>query len=980
MSLFDSAIKRTIRHKLFSTYYANQTDVVLAADAVRVDCGDYNTLVIEAIPAIGDASTLSINLHSDNQYFSSEDVLKVKGSVKTIISPQNISLINTGDFNTSNLSEVLYVDIAGVNKFSIAKGGTGTIIVKYKLLQTSKARTMIDRYNNTSSIKSSVDTMNTEVKSTINTSVGTMNTDLKAKFDTLTAKFPDEATGVFFNAQNPAVTDVTDVGNLRVNCEKFNTLLIQCLSSNASAVLKFVGYTDNSSTFYWTGQKVMNITNHGASLIETNTFTVETVTSRVFLIDVSDYKEFSFVKTESDSTITMRYRLDVSDRASNLYNILKSNSVATGNGTSISATNTKLDTLNSLVTSINDSVSLLTGGSLSHAKLLKFLASSKVDLFQWKESDTTSKYQLAAVHENIAIWHSNKASGTKKIFISLTGITGTSEEIAFDSTNFPGLITGSSIERVCITPFTRNMTSNYTLGREWRMNVITSLGQIYHNFPARAVGSDGSALSDDYKLFDESVIWELPERWTPVKTESGSDATLIATGKYRYFPALPDVAYEFHPAISTDNGYSNGGFPATITKTKTSGEDVTLGRFWQPLRSDNQDCSFSYMGGYEAREKMTIMGTYRSNRSKGTRICTFATNDGGRNWYCIYEFGASSEILDVNDNSLAYVWTNYGSQLSFTATAVGSGVFQVKKRSQYVPSADDKEVEKTKKFKYGSAINVSSITGGSTIVVVTETNHGLTNGDIVVFDKVGVNAAWDWLTCTGYSATSAGDGVIFKAKITNSTTFELMAEVHNPHNNLPTRHIHSINQTKDGFVIGTGEAYPEGWILYFNMIASDSYDLHAPYDNHNIIRLNSTSLSVQRPLGVIMNSDSNNTIYVGVDNERTDLGNAVMPTGRTDTFKRGSQGVYKGTLVDFDSQGNFECILESKEVCYLFKKIAGAMIYIGQQMGVAISLDDGQTWIEGKLPTDFNVEEFYHFGGVTLNREIIVDNLIIKLK
>ena len=107
-----------------------------------------------------------------------------------------------------------------------------------------------------------------------------------------------------------------------------------------------------------------------------------------------------------------------------------------------------------------------------------------------------------------------------------------------------------------------------------------------------------------------------------------------ATGAERYYPGLRSTSYEYHPVINTDDvfvdRYGNGGFGNNIVK---NGE--TLSRFFEPNRHRVPYHSFGVMGGYEPGEKTTLIGTYRSNVNEfaGSRICVFATSDGGRTWF-----------------------------------------------------------------------------------------------------------------------------------------------------------------------------------------------------------------------------------------------------------------------------------------------------------------------------------------------------------
>ena len=621
-----------------------------------------------------------------------------------------------------------------------------------------------------------------------------------------------------------------------------------------------------------------------------------------------------------------------------------------------------------------DTINIEEKGRYSNSDLINLFENEKIFVYK-----NINSRKLVATLRNIAIW-----SDASSIALSLNGFDGSQEVVQFNSTNFPGLISNSEIERVILLPWSRNATNSFG-GYDWRINVITNKGQVYHNFPSRSTTSDGTAQANDYKLFDESCVWELPERWTPVKTKIGADADLISTGKYRYFPALPDEAYEMHPAINYDNGYGNAGFPAVLEKTKQDGSTVKFGRFYFTDRSRGyQGNPLGFMGGFEPHPKLSIIGTYKSNSEStgSTRICVFMTNDGGRNWFARYEFGATGSLI-FSDDSYAAGADNAYMKRNLIAIGMqnhaGTGLFNVVKRSQYIPSASNKEVEKTKKFKYFPPIEIQSITANPTdIIVVTSIAHEINDGDFILFEKQSgaPSNEWDWIVNTGHTALSAGDGVLFKVKVIDTTTFRLTESVYNPHNNLSVRHIHSINRCKDGYTIGTGERYPQGWILYLSVIQSDAFMRLYPWDDLQIVRLNSTSTSIQRPLGVVIKQDGDNTVYIGVDNETTELGNVAMPAGRTDTFKRSSNGVWKGKLIDVDSQAAFECVFQSDEVCYFFKEVRGTMIYIGQQGHVGISNDGGKTWSECHL----NTADVSRLGGMSYNGEIVIDNFIFKAK
>ncbi|MGV6945052.1 hypothetical protein [Sphingobacterium kyonggiense] len=587
----------------------------------------------------------------------------------------------------------------------------------------------------------------------------------------------------------------------------------------------------------------------------------------------------------------------------------------------------------------------------------------------------SSSRRLRGLLKNAAVWNNSTS-----LAISKTGIDGEQVVIDFTSANFPNLIAGSSIEHVILLYWTRY--NNTVPSDSFRVNVITNKGQVYHNHPSRAVSHDGAEQANDWFTFEESVVWDIENKTTPVKTKTGNDATLIASGKYHYFPALPDEAYEFHPALDQASPYGNSGFGAVSEKTQADNSTIKFSRFYFTDRSNGiQANPFGFMGGFETHPKLSMLATYKSNSDRPTRICVFMTNDGGRQWYCRWESGILGERKYANE-SLASVgiplFLNRNLITSQMLAPANIGLFNVIKRTQYIPDASNKEIEKTKKFIYSSPVQVFSITANvDNITVVTNAAHGFNSGELILFEKQnGTANEWDWIVNSGHTALKAGLGIYFKVKVVDATSFILMEAVGNPDNNLTVRHIHSLNRCKDGYSFGCGETYPEGWMFWIPVRESDSFVRKFPWDKFDFIRLNSVREAVQRPLGFTIEHDSENTVFVGVDNEYTDLPNVTLPAGRTDTFKRSSNGAWKGKLVDFDDQSKFQCVFPSDEVCYLFKKINGVFVYTGQQGHVGMSrTGERNTWSECRAPWTPQ-----RYGGLNNDGWFVIDGLLMKYK
>lgn len=605
--------------------------------------------------------------------------------------------------------------------------------------------------------------------------------------------------------------------------------------------------------------------------------------------------------------------------------------------------------------------------------------------FVIKEVVPTSKEESMSLS---AVWHNVAVFGkTNALYISTNGIDGDVIKVEFNNMNFPNLISGSTIQRIAIVPYARRTSASNSIsynGKNWRLVVFTTHGQIYHNFPSRANGFDGVEQSGDMTKFDESVVWDLPERMFPVKTETGDDAALIATGKYRYMPCLPDHMYEMHPGLNEDNGYGNGGFAAVRIYTDSfTKEETKRARYFTPVRGVYEGDSFNWISGLMQDSRMTVIGTYLNAYTYNVRIIVLTTNDG-REWFVQYEYGCMGEIIGESENGTVKIqnpWntsSEYGdtsNRIHFgTNTMSDSTAFILKKRSQYAPNDYNKEPEKTHKFKYGESVVISNIVSDSEngIVVTTSTNHGLVNGDIIVIEKNNGNSSWNWLCSEGHTDMSAGNGVVWKIKKLSDTTFRLNLEVRNPYNNLVVRHIHAINRVKDGYMIGCGEEYPCGWIEFMQVIGGDSFDVTTFAGNtFPIIRLTSTRTAVQRTLGVQMRHEGPDSVcYFGLDTATIASNDVVLPAGRTTQFYRNSLGIYKGKLEDIDNISKCECIYNTTQPAYFFKEIDGIFVFVGMRGELALSNDYGKSWSTFQLPASLYAASWLL--GVTDKKEICI--------
>jgi len=167
-----------------------------------------------------------------------------------------------------------------------------------------------------------------------------------------------------------------------------------------------------------------------------------------------------------------------------------------------------------------------------------------------------------------------------------------SYKVVFNKNVFPGLIEGSRISYCRVIPYFRYISKKNKV-KAWRLIVVTNRGQIYHNYPSRFSEFDGASSVDDIKRFEESVVWDLPGRKYPCDRKEHAQYE-------RYFPGLPEAAYQYHPDVNKSGAYSNGGFPAY----RETAEGV-LSRFYIPCRVPEAN-PFFYMSGFSADYKMAL--------------------------------------------------------------------------------------------------------------------------------------------------------------------------------------------------------------------------------------------------------------------------------------------------------------------------------------------------------------------------------------
>lgn len=549
--------------------------------------------------------------------------------------------------------------------------------------------------------------------------------------------------------------------------------------------------------------------------------------------------------------------------------------------------------------------------------------------------------EVLAINDDICL---SINSSRKELRIAFSKYVAFRYKIKLDNRNFKGLLEDSYVKKGLLLPYERECKKN-KVTHTYRIVIITNKGQIYHNYPNRDKVYAGYSRKGDLIRFDESVVWDLPERKYPSPNKSCEDYEM-------FFPGLPEAAYEYHPKLCTDKNYKdhygNGGFDK-FNYVNYDDRKVKVSRFYVPLRSEHSN-SFNFMGGLEFDIKCAFIGTYASNSNQGVRICVFASSDGGRSWYNKYEFGDVGDYAFQQGRGKIF-GENWGNNIDFKDLLNGdvNGELFIQKRILNLPSDIDKEPET--RYKWGPKLKIVRIKkSGKTSYFYTEGEHLLKTGNIVAFSSVSKDKYW--FANNKVSDDFCDKGLFFKVEILNSFIFCAHEFVANPYSNIPCRHIHHINKEKDGYLLGTGEIYPNGWIFFLEQRKKDNGFVVNASDELIFHRLNSTKNSVQRTMGMLWN-ESTNEIIIASDHDILSRPKVDVPDGRKLSIERNSLGLYKGKFSDIDDFFKYHCILSLNEPTYFFKKINNIIIVCGQRGELYYSVEHSGSWSTVKLPEPF---------------------------
>lgn len=490
--------------------------------------------------------------------------------------------------------------------------------------------------------------------------------------------------------------------------------------------------------------------------------------------------------------------------------------------------------------------------------------------------------EIAAIYENHVVWYSDGITlyysnkGLNKDF-KLRNSEATLTVLA--TSDLPGMISSSTISRVAIFKSKNGI----------RTLIFTSKNQVYY--------SDGQEFGN-FKL---SKIWTLPGNEFKHHSVASDDKDPSGT-RYRYYM----------PANIASRSEQFGWFNSIL---------------W--LKSESPNAS--------AVESLIFANYHTGTNATAVPSCVFQTEDG-ENIYIQYMFGIPCGSVKKAGTSdyIGNSATGYGDDLDtseFTNDYV-SGL-TIKKRINIIPSLA--QSDPTDIFEILAPVNVTAFTKAKPSVATVSSAAGIVAGNVVLIDGDASDADWNALRNTTASATSGGNGRFYTVKSVAGNQLTLAETIGNPNNNLTPRHIHSLNFFANGIAIGTGETYPQSYLI-FNRIHRDATSTEW---RKNTI-LTTSEKALQRTIGVHLRKD--NKILFSSDEmwKEKDI-DALKVRGAA--LKSTVAGVWKGNLSDVDDASKFENVLWNIDPCFKFCELTpGVLLCVTNSGRTYLSFNDGDSW------------------------------------
>lgn len=550
--------------------------------------------------------------------------------------------------------------------------------------------------------------------------------------------------------------------------------------------------------------------------------------------------------------------------------------------------------------------------SATSIKLDMFLSQSEYEFANYYDRDRSTLFEtdkiialesdfkkLVDAFNDIVI---TEANGTTLKFQQGRPTLSQTTYFVVDTTTF----SPSTIRRAWIVPFDPNGKDT---NANYRICVQMADTKIYHN------GDTGATRT----AFHESALWDIADGNKRFPTKD----SVLAAGTpslYRFDPTLPDFSYNL-PDISE--------FPLQKTETvqyenSYNTETVRFNRF-------SGKALFEWLGALCRTPKATFLGTYDTG-NMDIRMGVWMTTDGGRNWYLKKDFVGSSPEGGVKPSSAINTSVISSNYVSDTLELV----------SVVVNAPTDAIKEPTHKYNVSAAVSVASISKASPCVITTAANHGIAGFSIVGFKAKGNAGDYSFMANPNLSESNLGTNLYWAQRLSN-TTLALYEYCQSLDGDLSARHVHAVNDIKDGILISTGETHPNGWMIWGVQKAKDGSAIVDAKNPIEFIRLNSSEHGLQRSCGSTMFGESDPYILFGSDNSFT-AGQKINIPDRTINIDRSSNGIFKGRLSDIDDFSKWRCVADIPEpVIYMHRQ--DNIVIAGLQLGgFVLSTDQGETW------------------------------------
>lgn len=527
---------------------------------------------------------------------------------------------------------------------------------------------------------------------------------------------------------------------------------------------------------------------------------------------------------------------------------------------------------------------------------------------------------IKAVYENHIVL--SKGANTNDLYYSNSGWNGQFSII--NKSKFPGIAQDETISAVVFFP-TKNqhsdiralifgnknglwcstLASSYNSGNTYNIDDYCSYqGQNYKCLSNNVTGewnsSHWEAVPNEFGYFEQCNVWDIKGNRSWRIEDSDTDPS---GERYRmYYP---------------------------------SGRTGSQGRFYWHNGPIWVDC-----GGQYARGLMfaNYSNNYRQDLTEPP--CVFLTLDA-KNVYVMYEFGifpryfkyAGSDTVTRNPNSPQI---QCGETIDFS-DFTGTYSYAIKKRLTIVPSAEEKDPVAL--FEYDEDINVSSISGSS---ITLNDASSLNEGDVIVIVGSATGDYAKLLAGSINSTTGVADGNAYIITNISGNIITIADSIGNPKNNLFCRHIHGVSNFGQGVCVYTGEEYPEGWIVYISPYMEYTVDNSIVNNNkwfNDVVRLNSTSESHQKSLGVYLRSDG----------KMISISDSVSPyvsrfSVRGKDVKMTNMGLHIFAMEDIDDASKSIAKFQNSNCGYGLYMLGALLFYSDYYGNTYYSPDEGDTW------------------------------------